>query len=209
VRTPEDEFALRVADDYAHFLRQTPWFDYPFFDTLKRFWTEVPLRGGNPIRKVERRIGLSLEYGFKAVYAKAIGALAGISPAELRIRSAIVDLGTADIAAEPRITLVRKNGNLSLIDTPRYQAFTEILLKLAERGRDVSEIAGNRHILVTVLSPQCAPFALEGFHTLFIVPIQSRPGWCRYALDAPVPRLTSFVRSLSNTTYEVEHVFDY
>jgi hypothetical protein len=84
-RTPEDEFALKVADDYAHFLRQTPWFAYPFFDTLKRFWTEDPLTGGNPIRKVERRLGLSLEYAFKAVYAKAIGALAGFSPADLRI----------------------------------------------------------------------------------------------------------------------------
>jgi hypothetical protein len=208
-RTPEDEFALKVADDYAHFLRQTPWFAYPFFDTLKRFWTEVPLTGGNPIRKVERRIGLSLEYAFKAVYAKAIGALAGFSPADLRIRSAVVDLGTADIAAEPRLVLVRKEGDLSVIDTPRYQEFTEILQKLGERGRDISEIAGNRSILVTVLSPQCAPFALEEFPTLFTLPVQARPGWCRYALDVRVPRLTFLFRGLAQTKYEVEHVFDY
>jgi hypothetical protein len=208
-RTPEDEFALNVADDYAHFLRQTPWFAYPLFDTLKRFWTQVPLTGGNPLRKVERRIGLSLEYAFKAIYAKAIGALAAFSPAELRIRSAVVDLGAADIAAEPRILLVRKEGNLSVIDTPRYQEFTEILQKLAERGRDVSEIAGNRNVLVTVPSPQCAPFALDEFPTLFTVPIQARPGWCRYALDVGVPRLTLLFRTLAQTKYEVEHVFDY
>ncbi len=208
-RTPEDEFALSVADDYALFLRQTPWFAYPFFDVLKRFWTQVPLRGSNPIRKIERRIGLSLEYGFKAIYAKAIGVLAGIAPPALRIRSVIVDLDPTDIAAEPRMALVRKDGNLSVIETPRYQAFTEIALKVAERGRDFSEIAGNRHILVTVLSPQCAPFPLEAFPALFTVPLQSRPGWCRYALDVQVPRLTFLFRSLAKTTYEVEHVFDY
>ena len=208
-RTPEDEFALRAADDYAQFLRQTPWFAYPFFDTLKRFWTEVPLTGGNPVRKIERRIGLSLEYGFKTIYAKVIGLLAGISPAELRIRSVVVNLDASDIAAEPRIALVRKNGNQSVIETPRYQAFTEILQKLAERDRDVSEIAGNRAILVTAVSPKCTPFALEEFKALFTMPIQARPGWCRYALDVRVPRLTFLFRSLSQTKYEVEHVFDY
>jgi hypothetical protein len=208
-RTPEDEFALTMADDYSRFLRQTPWYAYPFLETLKRFWTEVPGQGGNPVRKIERRIGLSLEYGFKAAYAKAIGLLAGISPAALSIRSVVLDLGAADIAAEPRISLLRKSDNLSVIETPRYQAFTDILLKLAGRARDLSEIAGNRRILVTVLSPQCDRFAMDGFQTLFIVPIQSRPGWCRYALDVRVPRLTDLLRSLSKTTYEIEHVFDY
>jgi hypothetical protein len=208
-RTPEDEFALSMADDYAQFLRQTPWFAYPFFDRLKRFWTEVPLTGGNPVRKIERRIGLSLEYGFKAIYARVIGLLAGLSPAELRIRSVVVNLDVSDIAAEPRISLVRKNGNQSVIETPRYQAFTEILQKLAARDRDVSEIAGNRAILVTALSPQCAPFDLQEFKALFTVPIQARAGWCRYALDVRVPRLTFLFRSLSQTRYEVEHVFDY
>jgi hypothetical protein len=208
-RTPEDEFALKVADDYAHFLRQTPWFAYPFFDTLKRFWTEVPMTGGNPVRKVERRLGLSLEYAFKAVYAKAIGALAGLSTTDLRIRSAILDLGAADVAADPRIVVVRKQGNLSVIDTPRYQEFTDILRKLAERGRDVSEIAGNRNVLVAVLSPDCEPFPLKEFPAVFVLPIQARPGWCRYALDVQVPRLNSLFRSLTRTKYEVEHVFDY
>ena len=74
---------------------------------------------------------------------------------------------------------------------------------------NISEIGGNRSILVTVLSPQCAPFALEEFPTLFTVPVQARPGWCRYALDVRVPRLTFLFRSLAPTKYEVEHVFDY
>jgi hypothetical protein len=30
-RTAEDEFALAVADDYAAFLQQTPWYRYPFW----------------------------------------------------------------------------------------------------------------------------------------------------------------------------------
>lgn len=208
-RTSEDEFALKTADDYSRFLRQTPWYAYPFVDTLKRFWMETPFRGGNLIRKIERRVGLSIEYGFKAIYAKGIGFLAGMSPAALRIRTVVVDLDAADIVAEPRISLIRKSANLSVIETPRYQEFTEVLLALADRGREISEIAGNRQVLVTILSPQCQSFAGEGFRTLFIVPIQSRPGWCRHALDMDMPHLTKFARNRSKATYEIEHVFDY
>jgi hypothetical protein len=51
--------------------------------------------------------------------------------------------------------------------------------------------------------------ALKDCKTLFMVPIQAKPGWCRYALDVPVPRLTALFRSLAPTKYEVEHVFDY
>jgi len=89
----------------------------------------VPLTGGNPIRKVERRIGLSLEYAFKAVYAKIIGVLAGFSPADLRIRSAVADLGAADIAAEPRIVLVRKEGGISV---NRHAAVSRVHRNIAE-----------------------------------------------------------------------------
>ena len=74
VRTPEDEFALKVADEYALFLRQTPWYRFPFGAKLKAFWAETPLVGGNLVRKIERRGSLSLEYAVKAVYAKALGA---------------------------------------------------------------------------------------------------------------------------------------
>ncbi len=34
-RTPDDRYAARVAEDYAAFLRQTPWYEYPFWTTLK------------------------------------------------------------------------------------------------------------------------------------------------------------------------------
>jgi hypothetical protein len=78
-RTPEDEFALAVADEYAAFLRQTPWFEFPFGARLWQLWARTPLWGGNIVRKIERRISLTLEYAGKAVYAKLIAIGAGAS----------------------------------------------------------------------------------------------------------------------------------
>jgi hypothetical protein len=152
-RTPEDEFALRLLDDYAAFLRQTPWFRYPFGSELVRFWKETPLTGGNPVRKIERRLALTLEYATKAVYAKAIGWLAGYSPADLQIMSVVDCLDEADLAADWRIRKVADVGNeYTLIETPRYQEFTEIVRGLGARGHHLSGIAGNRRVLVTVLT---------------------------------------------------------
>lgn len=206
-RTPEDQFALSVEDDYARFLRQTPWYEYPFAATLLRFWRETPFGHASPVRAVERRIALTLQYGIKAPYAKVIGALAGSAPAPTTIRSVVADLRDEDVAADLRIVLVRREGVMTIIESPRYQELTDILAELAHRGRNVSEIAGNRRILLTVLSPECR--APDGPTLLFSVRLQTRPGWCRQGLDVAVPHLTDLLRSLKPGGPELEHVFDY
>jgi hypothetical protein len=210
VRTPEDEFALKVADEYALFLRQTPWYRFPFGAKLKAFWVETPLWGGNAIRKIERRGSLSLEYAVKAVYAKALGALAGLDPAPLKIRSVVSGLDQTDTDADPRITVVKTlDDGRTVIETPRYRAFTEIMRGLAARGRNFTEIAGNDDILVTVKVPPGERVDFPGTKELFEVPIQAQPGWRRIGLDVKVPALTELIRKLATTRVELEHVYDY
>ena len=209
-RTPEDEFALAVADEYAAFLRQTPWFEFPFGARLWQFWTRTPLWGGNIIRKVERRIGLTLEYAGKAIYARLIAFGAAASgPVALRLRSIVADLDPADAAADGRIAVVRSLPNgATEIETPRYREFTSILAGLAARGRNLTEIAGNDDVLVTVLAPQGRAANKLG-KQLFEVPIQARPGWRRIGLDVKVASLASVIRRLRENGMELEHVYDY
>jgi hypothetical protein len=209
-RTPEDEFALAVADEYAAFLRQTPWYEFPFATRLGQLWTQTPPWGGNVVRTIERRLGLSLEYAGKAVYARLIAIGAGASgPVALQIRSVVKGLDASDVAADSRIAVVRtlKDG-ASVIETPRYRAFTEVLAGLAARGRTIVEIAGNDDVLVTVLAPQ-GKVADKLGRPLFEVPIQTRPGWRRIGLDVKVGALTSVLRQLRDEGLELEHVYDY
>jgi hypothetical protein len=209
-RTAEDEFALAVADDYAAFLRQTPWYEYPFASKLAQFWTTTPVSFRNPIRSLERRISLSFEYAFKAVYAKLIGLGAAATPAPLTIRSVVKDLDPSDLAVASAITLIGKlpDGG-SIIETPRYRAFTDILRKLAGRGRNLAEIAGNDDILVTVLASPGAGSALPDARQLFAVPVQARPGWQRLGFDVRVASLLDLMRRIEGTNIELEHVYDY
>lgn len=208
-RTPEDAFALAVADDYAKFLRQTPWYEYPFGATLQSYWRETPLTGGNVIRKIERRVALSLEWGLKALYAKVIAIGAAASPAPLRIRSVVENLANDDLDADRRITRIETRGNHSIIETDRYAVFTEIIRGLAARNRDFSEIAGNRNILVTVFAGAATVPATVPGKLLIAVPVETRPGAYRLALDVKVADLTKLIRALDGANLVLDHVYDY
>lgn len=208
-RTPEDAFALAVAEDYARFLRQTPWYEYPFGATLWRFWRDTPLFSGNILRKIERRVALSLEWGTKALYAKVIALGAAASPAPLRIRSVVAGLTDADLAADPRITLAARVGDRAIIETDRYATFTSILVGLAGRGRDIVEIAGNRDIMVTVLSPVRELPAKADATMLFAVPVAAHPGWHRLVVDVKVEDLAHLLRGLGPQGLVLDHVYDY
>lgn len=208
-KTPEDQFALTVADDYAAFLRQVPWYEYPFGTTLGRFWRETPLLGGNVVRKVERRVALSLEWGIKSVYAKAIAIGAASTPAPLRIRSVVNGLTEEDVAADPRIKLIERRGDKVIIETDRYATFTEIIRGLAVRHRDFSEIAGNRNIMVTVFAESDTLPPEIAATVLLAVPVEARPGWRRLVTDVRVADLTQLIRSLDRANLVLDHVYDY
>ncbi len=211
-KTAEDEFAARDAQAYAEFLRQTPWYEYPFGWRLLAFWRSTPLRGDGLARKIERRVAFTLEYGTKAVYGALIGYASAttLGAADLEIQTVVVGLEPGDVAREPKIRIVRElGGGRTLIRTPRYQAYTDLLVRLARRGRDVAEIAGNHRILVTVVAPPGPVPPLPGVAELFEARIQSRPDRRRLGLDVSVEHLAAAIRALEASGASVEHIYDY
>jgi hypothetical protein len=211
-KTDEDIFAGRDLAEYARFLRQTPWYEYPFGSRLVAFWRETPLLGADLPRKLERRGALTLEYGVKAIYGRLIGlaSTTALGAADLEIKTVVVGLDASDTTREPRIKVVRELGSgRTLIVTPRYQAYTDLLVGLARRGRDVVEIAGNRRILVTVLAPPGPLPPLPGSDRLFELPIQSQGGRRRVGLDVDVTQLTAAIRAIERIGATIEHLYDY
>jgi hypothetical protein len=207
-KTPEDLFALRVADEYAAFLDQTPWYEFPFAARLSEFWSTTPFGASSPVRAIERRIALTLEYGVKSVYAQALGALAAAAPAELRIRS-VVEGGNPAKIGGVRVIEALDGGRAEVIETPRYAAFTRIIKDFAASGISFTEIAGNDDIMIAVLVPAADNLRFHDATELFSVPVQTRPGWQRLMLGVPVKSLTRTVRAIGVTNAELEHVYDY
>jgi hypothetical protein len=206
-KTPEDAFNQRFLDEYAAFLEQVPWYQYPFKQELTRFWRETPWAPGSRVRSAERRVALSLEYGLKDVYAVGIGALAGYSPADLTIMSVIKPSAAA--AVKDVTTIRALDGGLVLVGTPRYRAYTNILREWANNGTAVVEIAGNRRILTTVLAPARAALEAPGGTRIFVIAIQAKPGWERLGFDTDVAMITRQIIAVERQGAVFEHAYDY
>lgn len=210
--TAEDVFARRVVQDYAAFLQQVPWYEYPFMETLAALWRETPLIGGQPVRSVERKLSLSAEYLVKAGYAKAIalGLAATSAPADLEIMFVVRGDAREALAAEPNVRLVAELPDSSLLlIAPRYRAFTEIAKRLAARGVEIVEIAGNRRILMSAVVPDGARPEIAGAEPLFVLPIAARPGFSRIGFDVDVASLSFILAAHDDAGIAVEHLYDY
>lgn len=206
-KTPEDAFNQRFLDDYAAFLRQTPWYRYPFKAELLRFWRETPWSFDAPARSLERRVALSTEYGIKGLYAVAIGSLAGFSPADLSIETVVTGPDAASVSG---VALVRELGDgKRLVRTPRYEAYSDILRAWAKTDTAVVEIAGNARILLTVLAPIGTEIETAHATPIFRIPIQSKPGWERVGLDTQTPAIISVIRDVEARGVVFEHAYDY
>lgn len=212
VRTKEDEFNQALLDDYAKFLEQTPWYRYPFADKLSALWHDVPFEPS--IRAVERRLSLSLQYGIKSVYAKAIGALAGLSPADLEIGSVVMAPSAQALPADAGIRTVREVRSTDgrqgiLMITPRYQEFTGIIRTIGAKGLSFAEIAGNSRILTTVLVPPGNLPTVNGAKRIFETDVQSMPGWRRVGYDTEVTAVAALPATVETRGARFEHAYDY
>lgn len=204
-----DHYAAEVQRRYGAFMHETPWYRFPFGDALAGLWV-TPL-SGNPIRHYERRIALTFEYGFKALYAGAIGWASGatLGRDELTLRfvarAAPERLTAIDRRLRPVGTLP---GGLTIVEAPRYAQFTDLLLRLSATEVEIPEIAGNDDIQLTILAPTSQP-APAGTYQLFAIPLDDRPGWRRLGLGVKVDRLLPLLRAVRASGGEVEHVYDY
>jgi hypothetical protein len=69
--TPEEVYGSQIAAEYGTFLHTIPWYGFPFSEKIGPLWETTPAEP-NVVRKVERRLALTLEYGIKAGYGWAI-----------------------------------------------------------------------------------------------------------------------------------------
>jgi len=210
--TEEDVFAQMVAADYGTFLHTIPWYEFPFGAKLGQLWTETHLWGPNPLRKWERKVALSLEYGTKSVYGWLIArATQGVYSAEDLEIQVWVEGDIAEILKQDApIHIVKSiDDHAAIIALPRYEAFTQIMPRLARSGVRFVEIAGNDEILITALAPRPWSYNLDNGVYLFAMPILTQPDRQRVAIQTPVVSLARVLNQLGNGGIVVEHIYDY
>lgn len=211
-RTEEERYAQKVALDYGNFLNTTPWYDYPFGEKLRGLWRETELTGDGVARKWERKIVLSLEYAMKAAYGWLIRTATGAAyaPAPETIEMVVGPAPESAVLADGRVEILERFAEERyLVRVPRYDAFSQIIGRLADAAVPVIEIAGNDEILVTALVREGARFAMPGVSHLFSMTVATRPGRERRGYNVEVAELYKVIARLTQSGGEFEHAYDY
>jgi hypothetical protein len=209
--TPEDAFAHATAVEYGAFMHTAPWYEFPFRDKLAALWASTPMWGPHIVRKWERKLVLTAEYGAKAIYGRLIrgGSKATYAGEDLRIH-AWIDHAADDVFADGEVKQVKAIGPQSFIVTmPRYEAFTVRALDLIARGVRFVDIAGNDEMLVTAIVPTAAVPADTGGTVILREPLLTNAGTARIALKVPVRSLHTAVTRLQAAGATIEHLYDY
>jgi hypothetical protein len=207
----EDKYAAKVAEEYARSLHSRPFYDFPYGRALTELWRDVPLRGANQVRKVERRVILSVEYGIKGVYRWVIRvAKKAISGAgEDRVHALVTDGGVKVASHDPRVREVaRPSAGSRLIAIPSGEVFTDVVPALAARGVVFHEIAGNDEIFLTALAPANWKAPTE-WRVVLSEPILTEPGRIRIGFTVPVSCVRRAIDDLRSRGATLEHLYDY
>jgi hypothetical protein len=210
-RTPQDDYARAVLQDYAAFLYTIPWYKFPFGEKLHGLMA-ISTPTPNRVRTWERDFALGAEYGVKVGYAwliqKALDASSDDEPRDIMF--VVAALPQATLAKEPRIKMIRAlTREWQLVQTPRYKDFTQIIQSLLDQGYGVAEIAGNQEILITVIAPKSATLDVKDTTELFSLDLDARPGFRRAGLRARIERLADISRDLKAKGASIEHFYDY
>jgi hypothetical protein len=205
--TDEDRYAARVAQEYGAFVQDRPFYEFPFFPALRKLWTDTKLLGPHVLRKWERKVWLSLDYGIEAVYCGLIElASHAVYGVEEDVTYALIE-NTSDavLAGIPAVRRVKSVGTDSfIVRMPRYQKFTETADQLLRAHARFAEIAGNRQIMVTAVVPGDWSFQLPVGELLFSSVVLTETPSKRVVLRMPVADLHIIMGGLP-----VEHIYDY
>jgi hypothetical protein len=205
-KTAQDAVVARVAADYAAFLRQTPWYTYPFNRKAHELWA-APVE--QSIRGWERRLGIGLEFEAKAAYAKVLAsAAAATAPAELVVRSTVSGLDATVLGRIPGVTVIGRRGDGFEIETPRYDVFTRILADIARQGGEIREIAGNDEIMVSVTVREGVAVPIQHGTVMLRMDRDGIPGE-RLLVNVRMRDLAAFLNAYPRGEPGLEHVFDY
>jgi hypothetical protein len=214
----EDAYAARVAREYADFVYIRPFYEFHFAHALAQLWKETPLWSKHAIRKWERKFILSVDYGIEAVYAEAMQLASHLAyGAESDETYTWVENAPETLFRDfPRIKVdqekvkeVSRQSYVAII--PRYQEFTDLAVKLAERDVHFVQVAGNDEIMVTVVVPSGWTYdvpASDGT-LLFTENVLTQPGAKRIALECRVRVLPTLIRHFTTGGIKIEHIYDY
>lgn len=208
---PEDLIIRQAQRAYSDLIFDKAWYEFDFANWVGRIWREPSFFGANFIRKLERKLFFTLEFGFKTLYAKLIGfgAKTAYEPSEgLIYLTAIVPQPVqADLPDSTRVLFAGEGAQI--LSVPRWGGFTEVIPQLASRGVRFRDISGNKSIVVQLRIPAKGDGKLQSVKTLFSSPLVSDGDTTRLYVQARVDKLHELLNEVDRKSMRLEHIYDY
>jgi hypothetical protein len=212
---PEDIYAAQVAEDYAGFVHVRPFYEYSFWKALRGMWGGVPLRSNHPLRSIERRAWLTVDYGVEAFYCELIqlGTHATYGYEDTMTSAWLefpADGGGPILTQGPHLQVKRDLGaGQKIVEIPRYQEFTPSAAFLVKNAARFHQIAGNGLIAISAIASPGWAASVPGTQMLLSQPIGSEPGHTRILLLCRVTELHTVLPALEHDAVRLEHLYDY
>ena len=210
-RTATDIYQAKVAGEYASFLDQVPWYQFPYADKRAGLFAVQPAPGDSGVRTSERKLAFGLADTIKQACADLITkALAATSGPALRDIHVWAKGPVGEATHDEADTLLERDfgADGTIFVTKRHQVFTEMIPRLIDKGVSFVEIGGNDEIMISVLSAsEVAP--PEGARILFSYPLPAQPEMHRTGLTVAVRKLHLVLPALIKAGAKLEHVYDY
>ena len=209
-RTAADIHQAKAAADYAGFVAQTPWYQFPYAEKRAGLFAVQPAADDGAVRSGERK----LAFGFADTVKQGSAWLTGLFTAPSDPASFDIHVWAkgpvGEATREEADTLLERDfgADGTIFITRRGQQFTDMIPRLIDKGISFVEIGGNNEIMVTVLSSNEITEP-AGARVLFSQPIPVDPATRRTGLIVAVRKLHIVLPALFEAGARLEHVYGY
>ena len=209
--TPEDLIIRQAQRAYSDLIFETAWYEFDFAAWVSRIWQEPPLFGKNFIRKLERKIYFTLEFGFKSLYAKLVGFGAKsayeASDGLVYLTASLPKLQQSKMPES--VQLLFSGEGAQIYSVPRWGEFSKVIPQLASLGMRFRDISGNESIVVQLRAPTSSKVSLANAKELFSVPLVSDSSSKYIYVTAQVDELDQLLKEVSVKNITLVHIYDY
>ncbi|WP_102798701.1 FAD-binding protein [Bowmanella denitrificans] len=205
--TPEEAVIANAHQAYSELIFDKAWYEFDFAYWIDKVWQDTDFWGENFIRKLERKLAFTLEFGFKQGYAALIGyaAAATYEPAEgLVYLSAYVP---EHIQLPDKVKILYQQDDAAILSLPRWGDFSRLMPDLAAAGVRFIDISGNKRISVSVLMDGEMP--LEHGKLMFSLPMVATADTRQAYLWVQVEQLHALLNELAQKQIRLEHIYDF
>lgn len=230
--TAPEWYNVDSAQAYGDFLKHTPWYDFPYLNSIKTYWHIFSeswklARSTNSIHDILIKsdyfwtcifVGtfMTLEYITKAILAIPVAAIMS-DTADQKISIVTRNLTPQDLENLPKSVIIKeKHNDLTVLEIPRYDDFQESIKTLANGSSTIIEVGGQRIIQVKIrnINKEKDSSNIKTWadaHNIKLAYTWQLPGtkYTYGSLIVSIDKLQTLLRDASMHDFEVVYIHDF